>query len=307
MFGSQTILTKMATLVTVGDVCGPILTIFEYDTEIPTAWSTWLEVSSELIPPDPLDYLSLVMKQGKIIGWLDFSDLVADSKNVASVETCMTSIDVGSLVTAETPLLEAMKMFDADSPYCFLVMKGNSITGAFSYQDLLSIPFKSCLFAMLLSVEQAILNIAQINASLAVSKLRDRGKRVEGQIRKQLPAGQSVKPSVILERSSFSEVLSALKSCAKTNRQLPTLNAIYTKQNRFFPLKYGVTGSKVHTKVKLRTDQAIELRNSLAHPNQPWRLSLLLPKEDLKAFISWLTEVEAQLAEYLTNGNKLED
>jgi hypothetical protein len=307
MFGSQHILTRMAALVTVGDVCGEILTTFDADTKIPGAAGIWQDACLDRVPSDPLAYVSLVSKEGKVVGWLDFSDLVAEPDRTDAVATCMIDIKVGSLVTAETPLLEAMKMFDAHSPYCFLVMKGNGIVGAFSYQDLLSIPFRSCLFAMLLSIEQAILDIAQTAPALAVSKLKDRGKRVEGQIKKKLPAGQSVKPSAILERSSFAEVLNALKSCSKTTGRLASLSAFYTKQRRIYRLKAGAAASEVKQEKKFRTDQAVELRNALAHPKEPWRISQLLPKEDLKVFISWLTELEAQLAEYLALGNKLED
>jgi len=59
--------------------------------------------------------------------------------------------------------------------------------------------------------------------------------------------------------------------------------------------------------VTFRVAQAVELRKALAHPNEPWRISQLLPKEDLKAFISWLTGFESELADYLALGNKLEE
>jgi hypothetical protein len=304
MFGSQHILTRMAALVTVGDVCGEILTTFDADTKIPEAASIWQDACLDRVPSDPLAYVSLVSKEGKVVGWLDFSDLVIEPDRTDAVEACMMKIKVGSLVTAETPLLEAVKLFDARSPYCFLVIKGTVIVGAFSYQDLLSIPFRSCLFAMLLSIEQGILDIAQTDATLAVSKLKKEiRERLEKRIRKRLPSGQTVNPSRIIEQASFFEVLNILRTCSKTKRQLGSLNAGYTKQRRI----YGAAGAEVKHDQKLRVDQAVELRNALAHPNQPWRISQLLPKEDLKAFISWLTDFEDQLAEYLALGNKLGD
>ncbi len=304
MFGSQHILTRMAALVTVGDVCGEILTTFDEDTRIPDAASIWQEACLDRVPSDPLAYVSLVSKEGKTIGWLDFSDLVAEPDRTDAVKACMMPIKVGSLVTAETPLLEAVKLFDARSPYCFLVIKGTAIVGAFSYQDLLSIPFRSCLFAMLLSIEQGILDIAKTDAALAVSKLtKDTKQRLEKRITKRLPPGQTTNPSQIIEQASFSDVLNVLKSCPRTNRRLTALNTDYTKQRRV----YRATGAELKQEQKLRVDLAIDLRNALAHPNRPWRISQLLPKEDLKAFISWLTEFEGQLAEYVALGNKLED
>jgi hypothetical protein len=143
MFGSQNILTRMASLVTVGDVCGELLTTFDAGTPIPEAANSWQDACFNRVPSDPLAYISLVRKAGKVVGWLDFSDLVSEPDRTDAVETCMNNINVGSLITAETPLLEAMKLFDVHSPYCFMVMRGNLIVGAFSYQDLLTIPFRS--------------------------------------------------------------------------------------------------------------------------------------------------------------------
>lgn len=308
MFGSQEILTRMAALVTVGDVCGDILTTFDAGTSIPEATGIWQNACLDRVPSDPLAYVSLVMKEGEVVGWLDFSDLVVEPDRTGTAEACMTNIKVGSLVASETPLLEAVKLFDARSPYCFLVIRGTAIVGAFSYQDLLSVPFRSCLFAMLLSIEQGILDIAQTDAALAVSKLKkDTKGRLEKRVKKRLPSGQTVNPSQIIEQASFFEVLDILKSCSMTMRRLTLFNASYIKQRRIYRLKTGVAAAEVKQEQKLRVDQAIELRNALAHPSRPWRISQLLPKEDLKAFISWLTEFEGQLAEYLALGNKLEN
>lgn len=307
MFGSQHILTRMAALVTVGDVCGEILTTFDSDTKIPDAANIWQDACLDRVPSDPLAYVSLVSKEGKVVGWLDFSDLVAEPDRAEAIESCMMHIKVGSLVTADTPLLAAMKMFDAQSPYCFLVMKGNAIVGAFSYQDLLSIPFRSCLFSMLLSIEQGMRDIAQTSPDLAVSKLKCKGTKVAKRIKRRAATNQPFRASEILEHAYFSEVLHVLRSCSKTNRRLTSLNASYTKQRRMHRLKAGVPITHVKRERRHRVDQALDLRNALAHPNKPWRISLLLPKEDLKAFISWLTEFEAELAEYVALGNKLED
>lgn len=304
MFGSQRILTRMAELVTVGDVCGEILTTFDEQTRISDAASIWQELCLDRVPSDPLAYVSLVSKQGKVVGWLDFSDLVAEPVRTDSVEACMTNITVDSLITAETPLIEAVKHFDSHSPFCFLVIKETAIVGCLSYQDVLSIPFRSCLFAMLLSIEQESLSIAQTDAALAVSKLKDDvRKRLEGRIKKKLSPGQPLNPSWIIGQASFFELLNVLKTCSKTKKRLSSLTASYTKNHRV--LKAG--GAEEKQEQKLRVGQAVDLRNALAHPSEPWRFSQLLPKEDLKAFISWLTEFEGQLVEFLALGNKLED
>ena len=156
MFGSQNILSRMASLVTVGDVYSPKLTHYDSEEKISDVFSNWESLCRETTPSsDPLEYISLVEQKGQVVGWIDFSDLVAaDPDREEKVKTCMRNVNVHSLITAETPLLEAMKLFNDQSPYCFLVIKGNIIVGAFSYQDLLSTPFRACLFSMLLSTNK---------------------------------------------------------------------------------------------------------------------------------------------------------
>ncbi|MCD6050474.1 MAG: hypothetical protein K0Q55_1877, partial [Verrucomicrobia bacterium] len=100
MFGSQHILTRMAALVTVGDVCGEILTTFDADTKISDAANIWQDTCLDRVPSDPLAYVSLVSKEGKVVGWLDFSDLVVEPERSDAVEACMMNIKVDSLVTA---------------------------------------------------------------------------------------------------------------------------------------------------------------------------------------------------------------
>lgn len=277
---------------------------FDADTKIADAANTWQGECLNRVPSDPLAYVSLVNKEEKPVGWLDFADLIAEPDRADAVETCMMRIKAGSVVTADTPLLEAVKLFDVHSPNCYLVIRGTAIVGAFSYQDLLSIPFRSCLFAMLLSIEQGILDVAQTDVDLAASKLNEgTRKRLEGRLKKRLAAGQKVNPSQIIEHASFFEILGILRTCATTERRLTSLSASYTKQRRTF----GGASAKAKQEQKLRVELAVELRNALAHANQPWRISHLLPREDLKAFISWLTQFEHQLAEHSAFGNKLED
>jgi len=123
--------------VTVGDVYSPKLAHYDSEEKISDVFSNWESLCRETTPSsDPLEYISLVEQKGQVVGWIDFSDLVAaDPDRKEKVKTCMHSVNVHSLITAETPLLEAMKLFNGQSPYCFLVIKGNIIVGAFSYQN----------------------------------------------------------------------------------------------------------------------------------------------------------------------------
>jgi hypothetical protein len=73
---------------------------------------------------------------------------------------------------AITPLEEAAKLFNAQSPYVFLVLRHSQLIGWMSYHHLLCIPFRACLFSLLLGIEQAMLDVViMTEPGLAVSKL----------------------------------------------------------------------------------------------------------------------------------------
>ncbi len=57
MFGSQQILSRMANLVTVEDVCGPILTTFDAETIISLAVNVWQDTCLGRIQSNPLQYI----------------------------------------------------------------------------------------------------------------------------------------------------------------------------------------------------------------------------------------------------------
>ena len=308
MFGTQHILTRMAALVTVGDVCSPILTNFDAETKITEAAGTWQALCADSIPSDPLAYISMVECQDKIIGWLDFVDLVADPKTEDSVKTCMKSISVQSLVTAETPLLEAMKLFKATSPFSFLVIKGNKIVGFLSYLDILSIPFRACLFSMLLSIEQTMLNIVQTAPDLAVEKLDKKNvERITNGIKKRDKSTRKIRAAEILENLLFSDILNIIENCGETKACLSSLEAVFITHHQ--NLKLDDSGKHLFEqseKTHRRVDQIKDLRNALAHPKDPNCIYRLLPKEDLQEFFRWLTVLENELISFST-GNKLAD
>ncbi len=288
---------------TVGDVYSPKLTHYDSEEKISDVFSNWESLCREAIPSDPLEYISLIERQGQVVGWLDFSDLVAAGpERQEKVETCMHSVNVHSLITAETPLLETMKLFNGQSPYCFLVIKGNIIVGAFSYQDLLSTPFRACLFSMLLSVEQTMVKIVQRAPELAVSKLKkDKIKRIACGIRKRESSQREVSASEILENIYFGDLLKIITSCGQTKSRLPSLDNVFTERRNNFK------GRPVEVIEKKRVDQIVNLRNALAHPKEPWRIAVLLAKKDLQEFFDWLNAVERELITVLNSGDKLAD
>ncbi len=281
MFGTSHHLNRIASLVTVGDVSHPVLCSFDANEAITTVFSWWQDICLDSFSADPMDHLALVSKDGRNVGSVGFDSLVNQDKGV--LKDVMDPLTVESLVSFETPLIQAAKLFHASSPYVYLVLQSNQITGWMSYHDLLSIPFRACLFAMLLEIEQAMLEIALTDSKLAASKLSpNRLKSLEGQIKKRSPKLKHVTNRDVLHRTLFSDKLSIIRRCSETSSSLPALRG------------------------KL-LDEAEDVRNCLAQPSKDFRLLRLLSKERLQDFLTWLTELETQLREYLDLRRKLED
>ena len=306
MFGRQSILTKMASLVRVRDVCSPILTTFNPWTTISEASLAWEIQCQERTPSDPMQYVSLVAQDKSVVGWLDFSDLHGDNTD-GTVEEVMSRIHVSRLVSCETSLIDAARLFSPDSPYGYLVLEGNELTGFFSYHDLISAPFQSCLFSLLLSVEDLILQVLDTNASLALTKL-NKGAVQSVTNRLQKRAGKSKRPprpSEILKSTLFGQKVAMLTACGKTANAISALGTKGTKSKRLI----DVTQRKVKIQKTdfLRLDQMKGLRNALAHPSSLFELLNLLSKDDLCDFMTWLCELEDQLGKLVQNGTILSD
>jgi len=281
MFGTSHHLNRIASLVTVGDVSHPVLGSFDANEAITTVFSWWPDICLDTFSSDPMDHLALVSKDGRNVGSVGFDSLVNRDKGVLA--DVMHPLAVESLVSFETPLIQAAKLFHASSPYVYLVLQSNEITGWMSYHDLLSIPFRACLCSMLLAIEQAMLEIALTDPTLAASKLSpNRVKSLEQQIKRPSPKLKHASTRQLLDRSLFSDKLCIIRRCKTTSDSIPAVN------DRL-------------------VDAAKDVRNSLAHPSEDFRLLKLLSKERLHDFLTRLTELETQLRNYLDLQRKLED
>jgi hypothetical protein len=112
---------------------------------------------------DPMSRISLVMAGDRPVGWIGLDMLDGRATEVATVAQ---AIPASGMVSADTPVLEVVKLFSDNSSHFYFVLQESQITGTIHYEDLLGAPFKLCLFALTLELEAAALDIA-LQAPLA--------------------------------------------------------------------------------------------------------------------------------------------
>jgi hypothetical protein len=91
------------------------------------------------------------------MGWIGFDSLDATLKDVASAAD---PIPADGMVSADTPVLELVKLFSNESYHFYFVLQESQITGTVHYEDLVGSPFKLCLFALTLELETVALDLA---------------------------------------------------------------------------------------------------------------------------------------------------
>lgn len=106
---------------------------------------------------DPMSRISLVMAGERPVAWIGFDSLDATHKDVASAAD---AIPADGMVSAETPVLELVKLFSNESRHFYFVLRESQITGTIHYEDVLGSPFKLCLFALTLELETVALDLA---------------------------------------------------------------------------------------------------------------------------------------------------
>lgn len=106
---------------------------------------------------DPMERISLVLAGDRPVGWIGFDSLDVALKDIASAADL---ISADGMVSADTPVLELVKLFTNDSPHFYFVLQESQITGTIHYEDLLGSPFKLCLFALTLELETVALDLA---------------------------------------------------------------------------------------------------------------------------------------------------
>lgn len=274
MFGQSRALNRIAASITAQDICEPFELEFDPRTRLRDAEEQW-DGFCAASNTDPFDHIALISKDRKAVGTVTYEMLGAPEETLGDVAD---GIGVESLVSAETPLLELAQMYGEKSLWVFIVLKGNHPIGWISYHHLLGPAFRSCLFGLILAVEQTMGDILKVKAKESIARLppnrADAAKRIYGLRDYQRTRGPEAGPRAIIDCSNFIDKITMIESSSEILKALPTFN-------RNLLLKVE------------------SLRNVLAHPTPDHELSLKLPKQDLNGFIQSISAFEADLFKYL--------
>ncbi|NWJ48858.1 MAG: hypothetical protein HXX08_23610 [Chloroflexi bacterium] len=141
-------------MVKVEDVCKP------FDT-VKARWSgdevqfDWDECYCFPNGIDILEEIALVEDDdGRIIGYFEWTETAWGNNEVGFVKKYTKQILPYTVISADTPLLEAVKLFAKPKPTFYLVIKGAEYIGWLPFSALYSMQFKICLFALLIDLEQ---------------------------------------------------------------------------------------------------------------------------------------------------------
>lgn len=273
-------LSQIASLVTVRDICEPFIGKFDANrpaAEVAEEWSIELCVDS-----CPLDHLGLVLRDGRAIGIVDFSDL----ENGKILSECAEPIALGALITEDTPLVKAAEMFADHADYFFVVIRGNELVGWLSYHMLHKLPFRLCLFAALLGLEEKMLRCVLLEPEVALSKLSaDQTRQLRGRLQKRHPIQRDdLKREVIAMAAltGFTQKATCLAGCREVVRCCPSISE---KQWR---------------------DLTIEVRNALAHPDTERHFAMLVERGRFAAFMDWLGRIDREITAFLEIGTALD-
>jgi hypothetical protein len=258
-------LSRIASLVTVRDIFTPFVASFDVRRSVADVSEEWsIELSSE----SPLDQMALVLSDGKPLGLLTYDALEAGK----SLSECVDEIRLDMLVTEDTPLGRASQMFADSERYYFVVIRGNEFVGWLSYHDLYKLPYRLCLFAELLSIEERMLFIIQRAAADCFSRLP--GGRKEAA--HNLYRWRGYKPD-----TPGDEAPHLLVTCTNFIDKATMLQRS--------PWIEMIPAASEKKRIKL----AEGVRNKLAHPG-PGPLPLV-ERENFGPFLDWLDQLGAQL------------
>lgn len=264
---------ELANLVKVGDVFSPFIGQYERTQsvgEVSDDW--WVRCGEEGI--DPMDQIGMVVDNGKPEGLVAFEDLMADKQ----LSECMSPISPTAVMSADTPILEAVKAFANATPYFYAVLRGNTFIGWLSYEDIHKLPFRLCLFALLISTEKAALDVLQRDPKQAISRLRD-GRVIHAQeiyrqrgYRKDEQGKEHA--GLLLDCTTFVDKFQIILRSENLKSKLPALSRDFA-------------------------NVAEKLRNEIAHASQGQKSSVLLKRESLLPFIESAVKLQEQLLELL--------
>jgi hypothetical protein len=265
---------ELSQLISVSDICESFIGEFDNSQSMSNVWEEWSVDLCDEKDLDPMEQFALVKSNQKIVGWIGYEDL-DPSKTLCE---CMEPIRGDILISSDTPLLEAIRVVCRSNDFIFLVLKGNRFVGWLHYDHFYKLPFRMCLFSLLIDLEEMLLKIAKSDSISFLEKLPDtrldKAKEIYKYRQYSLNKEGKEFDSKLIECTAFCDKFIMLRKNAAIVQEFPSINS-----------KFG--------------DKAEDIRNDIAHPKAEKSGALPLKKEKLILFIEWAGKLRQQINDYI--------
>jgi hypothetical protein len=270
----------LSELISVNDICEPFIGEFDNSENVETVWEVWgIDLCGEK-GLDPMEQVALVTSNQKIIGWIGYT-MLDTSKTLYE---CMEPISGDMLISSNTPLLEAIHVYCSRNISIYLVLKGDRFIGYLHYSHFHKLPFRLCLFALLMDLERTLLEIIKSDPTSFLKNLTE--KRVNYAKKVYRDRGLSLNDenkeydSNLIECTTFIDKFIMLRKNPVIVQKCPNINSKFI-------------------------NTAKEIRNSIAHAEGEEESGLLpINEEEFLPFIQWIEELQLQLDNYVQINNK---
>lgn len=265
---------KLSQLISVNDICESFIGVFDNSQNMSNVWEEWSVDLCDEKALDPMEQIALVKSNQKIVGWIGYEDLDPSK----TLYECMEPIRGDILISSDTPLLDAIHIVCKNNNYLYLILKQNQFIGWLTYGHFHKLPFRMCLFALLIDLERMLLELTKSNPTLFLRNLND--NRLD-------------KAKKIYKNRGF--------SLNKENKEFDSKLIECTEFcDKFIMLrKNPIIVQKCPNIINKFRNTAEDIRNYVAHPKEEKSELLPIKKEKLIPFIEWAKELQKQLDDYI--------
>jgi len=257
---------ELSQLINVNDIYEPFIGEFDSSESVASVGDVWGSICCEE-SLDPMEMHALIKKNEEVIGIMTYEDLEA-SKML--YECDISPISGHNLISSDTPLIEAV------NPVCnkdfHLVLKGNQFIGFLVYSHFYKLPFRLCLFALLIDLERLMLEITKSSSTSFLNHLPEgrlqKAKDIYGHRGFSLNKENKEYDSKLIDCTTFIDKFTMLRKDPDIIQKCPNSKNDFTKI-------------------------AEKIRNSVAHPRD--EAGLPIERKVLLPFIQWCEELEKQL------------
>ena len=263
----MSIFKELSQQIRVNDIYEPFIGEFQDSDSVELAWYTFMEIDV-----DPFEQIALVKENKRPTGWIGFEDLDAGKY----LYECYNPITGDIFISSDTTLLKAINTVFNEKNILYLVLKENNIIGFLWWHHFSKLPFRMCLFALLIDLEKEVSDLLKANPESFLKNLSDRRLKYARKIynNRGFPLNNDNEEygNKLIDCTGFKDKLDMLRENPNIKEKCPNIISKYT-------------------------DQARDIRNSIAHPDGE-TTGLPISREELIPFVKWTEELQRQINEY---------